>query len=86
MVIKVWDAAMNLSHELTFRAKVTKSKKASLSGAHSFVKFDEANSIKYEGCSFKIPPFRLINDELISIEKVNIAIFLLKTFILQNRG
>ena len=70
VVIKVWDAAMNLS-QLTFRAKVTKSKKASLSGAHSFVKFDKENSIEYEGCSFKIPPFRLINDELISIEKVN---------------
>ena len=69
VVIKVWDAAMNLS-VLTFKAKVTQSKKASLSSAHSFVRFDEANSIEHEGCSFKIPPFRLTNDELISIEKV----------------
>ena len=69
VAIKVWDAAMNLS-ELTFKAKVTKSKQASLYSAHSFVKFDEANSIEHERCSIKIPPFRLINDELISIEKV----------------
>ncbi|MFK7757197.1 MAG: M23 family metallopeptidase [Flavobacteriales bacterium] len=36
--------------------------------AHQYVKFDEANSISTEECSLRIPPFRLINDELVSLE------------------
>lgn len=69
VVIRVWDAAMNLS-ELTFKVRVTELMNTSLSSGHSFLKFDEANSIEHDGCSFRIPPYRLINDELISIEKV----------------
>jgi len=65
----ITDAAGNKSY-LDFRIQkkaeellVSKNK----SEAHRYFKFDEANSISTGECSLRMPPFRLLNDELVSI-------------------
>ncbi len=68
--IVVRDAALN-STTLIFKAKKEEKTAAPMSSIHRFLKFDEANSIEHLECTLRIPPHRLINDELISIEKLS---------------
>ena len=72
VLIKVWDVAGNLT-ELSFKAKLNLKTDSVSSSTHAFVNFDEANSIEHEKCSLRIPPLRLVNDEVISIEETNIS-------------
>ncbi len=70
VLIEVWDAADNKS---TLNMKIQLDEKKNVKDelvSSKLLRFDEANSLEIEGCSIRIPPRRLLSDDLISMQRI----------------